>query len=290
MPSHTMNNKEGTLYVVATPIGNLEDITLRALRVLKEVDLIASENISRTKGLLSHYGIKKPVISHRRENQQKSAKKIIDMIKQGKNVALVSDAGTPGISDPGAYLVNMARSEGIKVTPIPGVSAISTAISISGLPYSEFVFLGFLPSQQKKRRKKLLCLRSLSYPIMLFESPHRLISTLTDIKEILGNRKVLLFKELTKLHEEVKEAELEELINELRAMDIKGEYVIIILPQNGTEDEEDWEEELFSEMDMMLQKGLSTKDIAKYISEEKGLSYRKVYKKCLERKKILYGG
>ncbi|RLB11944.1 MAG: 16S rRNA (cytidine(1402)-2'-O)-methyltransferase [Deltaproteobacteria bacterium] len=283
-------NKQGVLYIVSTPIGNLEDITLRALRVLKEVDFIASENISRTKALLNYYKIKKQVISHRRENQKKSTKKIIEIIKEGKDVALVSDAGTPGISDPGAYLVNEARQEGIKVVPVPGPSALCTAISISGLSYSEFIFLGFLPSHQKKRKRKLLQLCSFSYPIVIFESPHRLLDTLADIKEVLGNRKVLLFKELTKIHEEVKEAELETLINELKAVDVKGEYVIIVFPQDKPIKEDLQKEDFFSEMDIMLQKGLSTKDIAKYISEQKGISYREAYKKCLERKKILYGG
>ncbi len=283
-------NKQGVLYIVSTPIGNLEDITLRALRVLKEVDFIASENISRTKALLNHYKIKKQVISHRRENQKKSTKKIIEIIKEGKDVALVSDAGTPGISDPGAYLVNEARQEGIKVVPVPGPSALCTAISISGLSYSEFIFLGFLPSHQKKRKRKLLQLCSFSYPIVIFESPHRLLDTLADIKEVLGNRKVLLFKELTKIHEEVKEAELETLINELKTVDVKGEYVIIVFPQDKPIKEDLQKEDFFSEMDIMLQKGLSTKDIAKYISEQKGISYREAYKKCLERKKILYGG
>ncbi len=283
-------NKQGVLYIVSTPIGNLEDITLRALRVLKEVDFIASENISRTKALLNYYKIKKQVISHRRENQKKSTKKIIEIIKEGKDVALVSDAGTPGISDPGAYLVNEARQEGIKVVPVPGPSALCTAISISGLSYSEFIFLGFLPSHQKKRKRKLLQLCSFSYPIVIFESPHRLLDTLADIKEVLGNRKVLLFKELTKIHEEVKEAELETLINELKTVDVKGEYVIIVFPQDKPIKEDLQKEDFFSEMDIMLQKGLSTKDIAKYISEQKGISYREAYKKCLERKKILYGG
>ena len=283
-------DKQGILYIVATPIGNLEDITLRALKVLKEADLIASENISRTKGLLNYYGIKRPIISHRRENQERTAEKIINMIKSGKDVALVSDAGTPGISDPGAYLVNKARQEGIKIVPVPGVSALSTAISISGLPYSEFIFLGFLPSHRKKRKRKLLQLHNFSYPVVIFESPHRLLNTLIDIKETFGDRKILLFKELTKLHEEVKEAELEKLIDELKTMDIKGEYVIIILPENKLIDEDDWKDEFLSEVDMMLREGLSTKDIAEYMSKEKGLSYRKAYKKCLERKKILYGG
>ncbi len=281
-----MENR-GFLYVVSTPIGNLEDITLRALRILKEVDIIGAENIRRTKSLLNYYGIKKGIISYRRENQEKMAKKMIKFLKEGKDVAIVSDAGTPGISDPGAYLVSRARDEGIRTIPIPGASAISAAISVSGLPYSEFLFLGFLSSQKRKKKKKLLEFKEIKVPIILFESPHRLLETLDLAKEILGNRKILLFKELTKINEEIKVEYLEELLKELDAANIKGEYVLIIMPK---EEAEETEEDITDELDMMLKEGKSTKDIAKYISEKKGIPYRKVYKKCLERKKNFYGG
>jgi len=279
----------GFLYVVSTPIGNLEDITLRALRILKEVDMIAAENIRRTKSLLNYYDIRKGIISYRRENQEKMAKKIIKLIKEGKNIAIVSDAGTPGISDPGSYLVSRARKEGIRTIPIPGASAISTAISVSGLPYSDFLFLGFLPFQKKKKKKKLLEFKDIKVPIMLFESPHRILETLELVKEILGNRKIVLFKELTKINEEIRVLYLEELLKELDTANIKGEYVIIIMPPQGRK--EDVEEKIVvAELDTMLREGKSTKDIAKYISEKRGVPYRKVYKKCLERKKVLYGG
>lgn len=278
---------QGVLYVVSTPIGNLDDITLRALKVLKEVEVIAAESVLRTKALLNHYGIKKKVISFRRENQKTVAEKIIKILKEGKNIALVSDAGTPGISDPGSYLVSKAREKGIKIVPIPGPSALITAISIAGLPYSGFLFLGFLPSQAKKRRKKLKDFCDFMLPIVIFESPHRLIATLRDIKEIFGNRKILLFKELTKVYEEVKQGYIEGLLAELETIEIRGEYVIIIMPENRKAPKE---EDITAEVDVMLKQGISTIDIARFISKEKGIPYRKVYKKCLERKKIIYGG
>lgn len=286
--SNSNRDKQGCLYIVSTPIGNLEDITIRALKILREIDMIAAENMERTKILLRHYDINKEVITYRRENQIRMTPKIIAKLKSGYNIALVSDAGTPGISDPGAYLVSKAMDEGIRVIPIPGPSAITAAISVSGISGQGFIFIGFLPNSSNKRRKELELLRSEKLPIVLFEAPHRLIDTLKDIKDIFGNRKIVLLKELTKLYEEIKRGQVDEILKDLAEIKIKGEYVIIISGEERR-DSDDITKEILLKIDRLISNGLSTKDVAKIISEEDKISYRKIYKKCLERKKIIYG-
>lgn len=288
MPSGVRHREKGSLYVVSTPIGNLEDITLRAIRILKEVDMIAAENMSRTKILLSHYGIKKKMISYRRENQKNMTKRILEKLKSSYDIALVSDAGTPGISDPGSYLIGRAMEEHLRVVPVPGASAITAAISVSGMSYQGFVFLGFLPSAPKRRRRKLESLRSETLPVILFEAPHRLVETLKDIKDVLGNRDLVLIKELTKAHEQITKANIEHILKELERVDIKGEYVIILSAKKGVQPDQDGEQLAFL-MDKMLGNGLSTKDVASIISKEAGMPYRRAYKKCLERKRLLHG-
>ena len=288
MPFGVKHKKKGCLFLVSTPIGNLEDITLRALRVLKEVDMIAAENIARTRVLLSHYGIKKGLISYRRENQKGMSERIIERISEGYNIALVSDAGTPGISDPGSYLVSRIMEEGLRVVPVPGVSAITTAISVSGMSHQGFLFLGFLPSTPRKRKKRLEAVKSETFPVIFFEAPHRLLNTLRDIRDIMGNRDVVLLKELTKLHEQIIRGPLDEILKGLEEMDIKGEYVIIVSGEKRKSSDQIGKD-LVSLMDRMLGDGLSTKDMANIISRERGMPYREAYKKCLERKKLLYG-
>ena len=192
----------GTLYTVATPIGNLEDITYRAVRTLREVDLIACEDTRQTRKLLDHYGIGKPTVSYHEHNEQSRSSDLVADLQQGKNIALVSDAGTPLIADPGYRLVAQARQAGIRVVPIPGPSAALAALSASGLPTDSFLFFGFLPVKAGQRRKALEEFRTLDMSIVLYEAPHRMLATLEEIGAVLGSRPIVLAREITKIHEE----------------------------------------------------------------------------------------
>ena len=219
------------LYVVATPIGNLEDVTLRALRTLKEVDLIAAEDTRRTAKLLSHYKIRRPVISLREHNEVRETPRLLARLERGESIALVSDAGTPGISDPGARLVRSARERKIPVTPIPGPSAIVAAVSASGFPADEFVFLGFPPRGGEARREWFAKLQEVNRTMVFFESPHRIRQTLTETQSLLGKRPICLARELTKLHEEWVESPIE--TSELKDA---GEFTVVISPSGAVED------------------------------------------------------
>ena len=226
----------GTLYIVSTPIGNLKDITKRALEVLENVDLIAAEDTRITKRLLNHFDIKNNFISYNDYNENKKYQYLLDVLKNNKNIAIVSDAGTPSISDPGYRIVNAANLSGFKVVTIPGPSSAIAALSISGLPSDSFYFEGFLP-KKKGRTKRLNYLKELDCTVIIFESPKRLLKTLNDILSVLGNRVVSLCKELTKLHETVK---LDYLSNIIKAIDsevIKGEYVLLIAKEKYSIDE-----------------------------------------------------
>ena len=216
----------GKLYVVATPIGNIKDITLRALEVLKEVDLILCEDTRRTRPLLSHYGISNELLSYNEHNERERIPRIIEVLEQGQDVALVSDAGTPGISDPGYRLVREARLKEFEVITVPGPSAIIAALSISGLPTDRFVFEGFLPRKKSKRLKRLEFLKKEDRTIIIYESVHRIERTLHEILEIMGDREIALCRELTKVHEEVKFGMLSKIIEE--GFTLKGEFVIVI--------------------------------------------------------------
>jgi 16S rRNA (cytidine1402-2'-O)-methyltransferase len=217
----------GTLYIVSTPIGNLNDITFRAVEVLKQVDLIACEDTRRTKILLEKFGLAKNLISYYNYNERQRAEEIIRELKSGKNVALVSDSGTPGISDPGFVLIKRAIEENITVIPIPGPTAFVCALVGSGLPMDEFVFVGFLP-HKKGRKTKLKKLSEEERTIILYESPHRLIKTLNEILEIFGDREIAVAKELTKIHEEFFRGKISEVLKKLTPDKIKGEFVIVI--------------------------------------------------------------
>lgn len=218
----------GILYVVSTPIGNLEDITIRALRILKEVDVIAAEDTRRTRILLNHYGIATPVTSYYEYNKRKKGEYIVAFLKEGKKVALVSDAGTPGISDPGFRLVEGAHKEKIPVVPIPGASAIVTALSISGLPSDRFIFEGFLSNKKGKRNSKLHELKDEKRTIAFYESPHRIINTLKAMLEIMGDREILIGRELTKKFEEVIRGKISYILRELENKPIKGEFTVVL--------------------------------------------------------------
>jgi 16S rRNA (cytidine1402-2'-O)-methyltransferase len=229
-------NQRGTgiLYVVATPIGNLEDITLRALRVLKDVDLIAAEDTRHTRKLLTHFSISTPTLSYYKEKEQERSAVIINKLQEGQNVALVSDAGTPGISDPGSILVRRAVSENIKIEPIPGPSSLTAALSVAGISDSSFVFLGFSPARKKQRQNLLVSLRQEKRHLIFFEAPHRLQSFLQDCYTILGERSVFWCRELTKMHEELTRDSLSTVLDRSRDKKIKGESVVIIAGASNT--------------------------------------------------------
>jgi len=223
----------GTLYLCATPIGNLEDITLRALRVLREADLIAAEDTRRTRKLLSHYDIHTPLTSYHEHNCRKKGKYILELLAAGKSVALVSDAGMPGISDPGAELVAPALESGFRVVPVPGPSAAVTALVVSGLPTGAFAFEGFLPSSQKARRDKLAALLHEQRTLIFYESPHRLRATLADIREVVGNRRMAAARELTKQYEEVVRGTVDEVLEHFREKEPRGEFCLVLAGAAG---------------------------------------------------------
>jgi 16S rRNA (cytidine1402-2'-O)-methyltransferase len=228
MGSSTFNSTKGSLYIVSTPIGNLEDITLRALRILKEVDLIAAEDTRHTGLLLRHFGIQKPLTSYFEGNELKKREWILSRLKQGDRIALVSDAGTPGISDPGFRLIQMVIENQIPIIPIPGPSAVIAALSVSGLPTDAFLFKGFLPHKSKKRRDLLKQLEETKETLIFYESPHRITETLKDILDILGDRKIVLTRELTKIYEEILRGKVSEIQNQVSQRKLKGEITLVI--------------------------------------------------------------
>lgn len=218
----------GTLYLVATPIGNLADITYRALQVLREVDLIACEDTRHTRKLLQHYGIDKKTVSYHEHNEQQRAAGLIELLQQGSSIAVVSDAGTPAISDPGFRLVRTAIEHDVNVVPLPGPSALITALVAAGLPTDEFFFGGFLPARSSARRARLSELRSVPGTLIFYEAPHRLAASLKDVYEILGEREAVVARELTKLHEEIRRARLSELSEHYSNAEPRGEIVLLI--------------------------------------------------------------
>jgi 16S rRNA (cytidine1402-2'-O)-methyltransferase len=228
----------GTLYVVATPIGNLEDVTARALRVLREVDVVACEDTRRTRQLLTHFDIHTPTVSYYEHNKLTRGPQLLRQLAEGKAVALVSDAGTPGISDPGVLLVREARAAGVRVVPIPGPSAVVAALSAAGLPADRFVFDGFLPVKPGRRVNRLKALRDLGTTIVVYESPHRIVAAMEAIGEVFGATPVVVARELTKQFEEIVTATPAEHLERLRANEPRGEFVVV-LPGKVTRAEED---------------------------------------------------
>ncbi len=228
MMNSSFNPAQGVLYIVSTPIGNREDITLRALRILKEVGLIAAEDTRHTRSLLRHFGIQTPLTSYFEGNEIKKKEFILSRLKQGDQIALVSDAGTPGISDPGFRLIQAAIENRISVVPIPGPSAVIAALSVSGLPTDSFLFKGFLPHKSKKRKDLLKPLEEVKATLIFYESPHRLAESLRDILDVLGNREMVLTRELTKIYEEVLRGKVSEIINQIGERKLKGEITLVI--------------------------------------------------------------
>lgn len=218
----------GTLYVVATPLGNLEDVTLRALRVLKEVAVIACEDTRRTRILLSHFGIHAPVTSYFEHNKLRKGARLIETLEHGQSVALVTDAGTPGISDPGFLLVKQAREAGVPVVPVPGPSAVVTALSAAGVPADRFVFDGFLPVKPGRRVHRLEALRDLEMTVVCYESPHRILAALDAIAQVFGEREIVVARELTKQFEEIVRGSAATLKARFEAGPVRGEFTLII--------------------------------------------------------------
>jgi 16S rRNA (cytidine1402-2'-O)-methyltransferase len=223
-----MKSGKGILYIVSTPIGNLEDITLRALRILKDADLIAAEDTRHTGLLLRHFGIQTQLTSYFEGNELKKREFILSRLREGSQIALVSDAGTPGVSDPGFRLLQTAIQNQIPVIPIPGPSAVTTALSVSGLPTDAFLFKGFLPHRSKKRRDLLRELEGTKETLIFYESPHRIHETLKDILETLGDREIVLAREMTKIHEEILRGKVSDILNPIEKRRLKGEITLVV--------------------------------------------------------------
>lgn len=273
----------GILYLCATPIGNLEDITLRCIRVLGEADIIAAEDTRHTIKLLNHFKIRKPLISYHEHNKLVKGTEILEHLRAGKNIALVSDAGMPAISDPGEELVRLCIDNDVKIIPIPGPSASLTALIVSGFSTRRFCFEGFLPSNKKERRERLQKLESETRTIILYEAPHRLLDTLSDIKEQLGNRRISVSREITKKFEETVRADIGEVISTFKEKTIKGEFVLTIEGINEKElveiELKKWDNISVEEhIIMYLQQGLDKKDAVRRVAEDRKQPKKEIYK------------
>jgi 16S rRNA (cytidine1402-2'-O)-methyltransferase len=264
----------GTLYVVATPIGNLEDITLRALRVLREADLIACEDTRQTRKLLDHYAIVKPTVSYHEHNETQRAPELIEKLEGGASIALVSDAGTPLVSDPGYRLVRQAAEKGIRVEPVPGPSALMAALSASGLPTDEFRFAGFLPPRSAQRKKVLARYQDEAATVIFYEAPHRILETLADIEEVLGARPLVVARELTKLHEEFARGTAAELRR--AAIPLKGEFTLLIGKADAPAVRD--ERPVPEAVEALVRAGMSRMDAMKAVARERGVSKRDIYR------------
>ncbi len=273
---------EGRLFVVATPIGNLADITLRALRVLGEVDVVAAEDTRTTRKLLSHHGIGTTLVSYHDHNEAVRTPELLDRIKRGESVALVSEAGTPSISDPGYRLIRAAIAVGVAVEPVPGPSALLAAVVVSGLPSDSFVFEGFLPRRAGERKRRLEELATQRRTLVFFEAPHRLDKTLADMLEVLGDREVALCRELTKLHEEVRRGRLTELVAELQRKPVKGELVLVV--EGAPEAVGDVEAAVVEALDR-IGSGESVREATRAVAEQRGVPRRALYDRVLQERK-----
>lgn len=272
----------GILYLCATPIGNLEDITFRVIKTLKEVDLIAAEDTRHSKKLLNHYEIKTPITSYHEHNKEEKGRYLIDQLLNGKNIALITDAGTPAISDPGEELVKQAYDAGIIVTSLPGACAVITGLTLSGLSTRRFSFEAFLPYDNKERKRILDELKDDTRTIILYEAPHKLKKTLTELYDALGDRKITIVRELTKMHETVQRTSLFEAVKVYEGKEPKGEYVLILEGKSYSEIQQElqdfWEEKSISEhMKFYIDQGITKKDAMKSVAKDRGISKRDVY-------------
>lgn len=275
------NNKQGTLYIVATPIGNLEDITLRAIRILKEVDLIAAEDTRHTLKLLNHLEISKPMISYHRHNEDVKSDVLIQKLQEGQDIALVSDAGTPGICDPGEEIIKKCIELDINIVPIPGACAMINSLICSGIDTKEFVFLGFLPLNKKTRKVKLEEIEKSNKTIIIYEAPHKLEATLKDLKQVLNeDRNITLAREITKIHEEFIRGNIDELVE--KAKDLKGEIVLIIEGNSEIKAENELNNlSLEEHYEFYEKQGLSKKDIIKKIAKDRNVNKNDIYQKFI---------
>lgn len=276
----------GKLYLCATPIGNLEDMTYRVVRTLQEVDLIAAEDTRNSIKLLNHFEIKTPMTSYHEYNKIEKGRKLVEKLQEGLNIALITDAGTPGISDPGEELVKMCYEAGIEVTSLPGAAACITALTLSGLSTRRFAFEAFLPSDKKEKQLVLTELEKEMRTIILYEAPHRLVRTLQELLEVLGNRKITVCRELTKKHETVFITTLQEAVLYYETNDPKGECVLVVEGKSREalkqEEVSKWEEMSVEEhMDYYLQQGIEKKEAMKKVAKDRGISKRDVYQQLL---------
>ena len=275
-----MRKNKGKLYIVATPIGNLGDITLRAIEILKKVDIIAAEDTRHTLKLLNHLGISKPLISNHRHNEEMKTEQFVEKILEGQDMAVVSDAGTPGICDPGEVLIKKCIEEEIDVIPIPGACAFINALIASGIDTKEFTFLGFLPLNKKSRKEKLHKVEKSKETVILYEAPHKIMSTLKDLEQILEDRQIVLARELTKLHEEFIRGNAREIIE--KAENLKGEIVLIIEANKKVDINTNFETMSLEEHYKLYEKqGLEKKEIIKRIAKDRNLSRNEIYQKFL---------
>lgn len=272
----------GNLYIVATPIGNLEDISARAVRILNEVGLIAAEDTRHSRHLLQHFGIKTPLTSVHQFNEKKASQKLIEELRQGKNIALISDAGTPLVSDPGHHLLAEAIAAGIKIVPIPGACAAIAALCVSGLPTDKFLFVGFLPAKTGERQQKLVELKPLAFTLIFYEAPHRVAAMLADLEKVLGSeRKAVIGRELTKTFESILRGTLQELKShfEVHQEEVKGEFVILV---EGESEKTDFDEEKAVQILKILLADLSINQAVKLASQITDISRNKLYQMALK--------
>ncbi|MBU3145948.1 16S rRNA (cytidine(1402)-2'-O)-methyltransferase [Clostridium sp. CF012] len=276
----------GKLYLVPTPIGNLKDITLRALEVLQSVDIIAAEDTRQSLKLLNHFNIKKTLISYHQHNEQGKSVNLIEQLKEGKNIAIISDAGTPGISDPGSVIVQKCIEQNIKFEVLPGATAITTALVYSGLDTTKFIFRGFLPRENKERKPIIDDLLNRSETLIFYEAPHRLLSTLEFLYENIGNRKISMCRELTKMYEEIIRLTLEQAIEYYKEKAPRGEYVLVIEGKSQEDIDKDekakWDTLTIEEhIEKYMAEGINKKDAMKKVAKDRGMSKSETYKHSL---------
>ncbi len=277
-----MKTDAGMLYVCATPIGNMGDITLRVLETLKSVDLIAAEDTRHSRALLTHFDIHTPLTSYHEHNKYEKAEELLDVLRSGKNIALISDAGTPVISDPGEVLVRRCREEGLAVTSLPGACALITGLSLSGMDARRFAFEGFLPTDKKEREEALARLAGESRTSIIYEAPHHLKKTLSLLLSAIGDRKITLCRELTKIHEEALTMTTSEAVAYYDTTEPRGEYVIVIEGAPPTEKETAWEEmSLADHLQYYLDQGIDKKEAMKLMARDRGTSKRDIYQGLL---------
>jgi len=274
--------------VVATPIGNLEDITLRALRVLKEVDLIVAENGNHTRRLCDHYSIKTRIATYNQHSRKSRTERLVEQLEAGVKMALVSDAGTPGISDPGIMLIAGAIEKEVQITPIPGPCAAVAGLSLCGFSTDGFCFLGFLSNRVGRRKRELESLASETRTMVFYESPHRIRATLADMASVFGPRKMVLFREMTKIFEEIRRGTPAELLAGLTPEKTRGEFTLVVSGEAAGKGSDGLDKRALGAIeDLLKENALSVRDIAGLVAEKENLAYRKVYKECLARKRLL---